>query len=121
MAHVETLLEVDQGSPFEQSWQWGFSPDENSETFTPYNLTGWTAKCQIRAVPSLTGQVYAANVPITIDGPTGTITLSISDDMSLPWKWEFGFYDVVLIKPDGTPERFAEGKVILSKATTSVP
>jgi hypothetical protein len=120
MSKVTTLLNVDQGSDFEQSWVWGTRP-ENSSIFSPNNLTGWTAQCQIRSTPTPTGNLLVPSVSVAIDGPAGKITLSIPGATSWPWKWSFGFYDVVLIAPTTLKRtQFADGQITLHPGVTNV-
>lgn len=111
MAITETLLTVDQGSEFDKTWEWGWQ-DPDVEGFNLNNVSGWTAKCQIRATPGLTGTIYETDVPVEVGGEDGRFTIIIPTGMSRLWKWKFAFYDIVLTPPvPGEPVRVVEGKI----------
>lgn len=108
-------LAVDQGSDWTMSVTYA-----DPTTKVPYNLTGYTArmfiKAQVGDVSPLL-QLTTANGKITVDGPNGklTVTMSNTETDTLP---ELAFYDLELIAPAGLVTRLIEGPVRTSLGVT---
>lgn len=89
--------------------------DQNGQ---PVNVTGWTARAQIRET-ELTPVLYewsAANSNITVSGTS--VTLSVPAATSAVWMWTAGRYDLELTDTRGSVYRIAEGKVHVSPQMT---
>jgi len=85
----------------------------------PINLTGFTAKMQIRdAGGSLIANLTTSNGGITISGSAGLIDLLISASDTSAMNFTSALYDLVLIAPDSTDTRLLQGKVTLSPGQT---
>lgn len=94
-----------------------------NENGTPVNLTGYTAKMQIRETyPSDVALVTISteNGGIVIDPLIGRLDLTIDADITraLPAPWE-GVYDVFVYAPTGGPEeKILGGQIIIDPQVT---
>lgn len=84
----------------------------------PVNVTGWTARSQIRQTPvdAILYEWSAANHNIVVTGTTVTLTVSPAD--SSLWEWTSARYDLDLTDLSGNVSRLAEGDVCVSPAIT---
>ena len=85
------------------------------------NLTGYSAKMQIRQSASSTDvllELSTANSRISITALTGTITLIFSAAVTAAIDWSRGRYDLELTSSDGTVTRLIEGQISVSKEVT---
>lgn len=110
-------LVIPQGSTWNRSW------DITDPNGNPAVLTGWSARSQIRPVPSSSILLFEWNSTgspgvgvVTITGSTVTIDLSATD--SDGWEFLTGFYDVYLTNTAGQPTRIVEGSVRVSPSVT---
>ena len=90
-------------------------------TSTLINLTGYTARMQIRetvdaatTIASLTTE----NGGITLGGAAGTVTLYISGSDTAAFDFEVAVYDLELVDGSGDVQRWVYGDVSLSKEVT---
>ena len=115
----EQTLNIDQGAYWSQVIEW---QDANS---APINLTGYTARMQIRrkvtSADSLL-ELTTTNGRITLGGVLGTITLAIAaaDTAALPAtpsdrRW---YYDLELVPAGGNVVRLLQGRVVVSPEVT---
>ncbi len=86
----------------------------------PIDLTGITARMQIRDTvesSSFLIELSTANGRITVNGPAGELTLTISavDTAAL---MTGGVYDLEIVNVDATVDRLLEGNVVLSPEAT---
>lgn len=109
-------LTINQGETFTHILKWS---DENN---TPVNLTGYTAKLQIREKPEAVNPLIELS---TENGgiifslvEVGTFTLTISSTATTAITWNTGVYDLLMIAPDLTVTRLIEGRVTVSKGVT---
>lgn len=113
MAVITYNLEVDQGATYSKKFVW------KDSTGTPYNLTTYSARMQIRrsvGASSFMVELTTANGGIVLGGALGTIEIVISETNSKLLTGD-GVYDLELVNgPIVT--RFAEGSVVLSKEVT---
>lgn len=87
----------------------------------PINLTGHTAKLQIReshASLDVLMELSTTNGKITITPASGRIDIVITDEETSAITWKTAVYDLVLYAPDGTARRLIEGKVTVSEGVT---
>jgi len=92
------------------------------DTDAPVNLTGWTAKAQIRPTTdsaTLLHELTSAGGTILL-GADGKVTFKIPGATSLAWTWIAveAKYDVLLTGPAGQLIRMLEGDVLVSPDTT---
>lgn len=124
MALIKVDIEIDQGADFLHEWVW--YQEDSLGVQTPVNLTGWTARMEVRAsAKSATVLADAHTSPTTQDGTitvdsTGLVRLEFSAAASSAWSWETGVYDIELVNIPGpdTVVRFAEGNITLSPEVT---
>ena len=114
MAIIKYDLFIEQGAEFTKSFEWKDSTGE------PVDLTGYTARMQIR--PSVSSDTVIASLTtengrITLGGTAGTISLflgaTVTDGIS-----KGGVYDLELVQTEDNVVRFAEGSVTVSKEVT---
>lgn len=87
---------------------------------TPRNLTGYTARMQIRraaADASVLLELTTVNGRITITALTGTLILSLSATETAALSWTRGVYDLEIVAGSAV-ERLLEGAVTVSPEVT---
>lgn len=85
----------------------------------PINLTGWSARLQIRdASGNIIADLSTTNGKIVLGGAAGTIDIVISEAETTAMSFTTALYDLKLIQPDGESKRFLQGKVTLSLGQT---
>lgn len=109
-------ITIEQGATFQLSLIW------KASTGTPINLTGYTARMQVRRkynsdLPLLS--FTTENGAITLGGVAGTINVSglatLTDDLPAPAP---GVYDLEMIGPTGLVTRLVQGGVYISPEVT---
>jgi hypothetical protein len=108
MPALEYDLAIEQGSTFRRS-----IPVLN-DAGTPIDLTGWSARGQIRLTYRDAGAVY--DLALEVSGSNVEMTVPAAD--SSEWTWRHGVYDVELIDVDGAPTRLMQGNVTVSPEVT---
>jgi hypothetical protein len=108
MPALEYDLNIEQGSVFRRS-----IPVLN-DAGAPIDLTGWSARGQIRLTYRDTGVAY--ELDLTAAGSTVELVIPAAD--SSEWQWRHGVYDVELLDADGTPTRLMQGNVTVSPEVT---
>lgn len=118
------LVDVDrsilQGATFSWSFTWKTAPDEDSAK-TPVNLTGCTARMQIRSKvesPEVLLSLTTENGGIALGGTAGTIELLIDADDTAAITWTSGVYDLEIVFPGGQVRRLMYGSVVVSPEVT---
>lgn len=104
-------ITIYQGADYSQVFQL-FQPDGVS----PYPLTGYTAKAQIRNNAGDTGDPLA-EFATEVDGPTGKVTLTLTEVQTAALT-KNAAYDVFLIGPEHV--LFLQGAVTVDKRVTIV-
>jgi len=111
-------LTIYQGGSFLKAYK--FSDSEGN----PVDLTGWTARMQIRSskisrniVVELTTEDIDNNLTINIDSESTTINIYMSPDQTSSITKD-GVYDLELMDANGDVLRFMQGDVIISKEVT---
>lgn len=113
-------LKIYQGATFFESWEWETSADEGA-TYTPVDLTGCTARMQVRAeVASATAllTLTTENGGISLGGTAGTIELLVDAEDTAAITWDSGVYDLEIVYPGGQVTRLAYGSVTVSPEVT---
>jgi len=108
-------LVIEQGARFDPVLTW---KDENGVVI---NLTGWTARMQIRASKSEAAfliELTTENGGITLGGAAGTISLVITGTATAAITWTKGVYDLEMVSPSGYPTRLVEGTVKVKTEVT---
>ncbi len=87
----------------------------------PVNLTGYTAKMQIRASAysdEVLLELSTTNGRITLDAVAGKVTLIFSPTITSAINWRRGKYDLELTAANGTVTRLIEGEITVSQEVT---
>jgi len=96
---------------------------DNSTPAVPIDLSGYTARMQIRlkqtdATFIVGGELTTENSGITLGGAAGTVTLLITDTVTTAFTFASAVYDLELIDGSGIVSRLLTGTVTLSTETT---
>lgn len=119
MAAHKIKLTVDQGATFRKSVVW--RSGATVETAQPVDLTGCTARAQIRSEldsPEVLLELSTENGRITLGGETGEIRLEIDAVTTAAIDWESGVYDLEIVFPDNTVVRRMAGTVAVTREVT---
>lgn len=114
-ATFKNPLVIYQGATFRATWTY------ESPSGTPIDLTGCTARMQVRAKitdPMALVSLTTANGGITLGGAAGTIGLYISDAATAAFTWKGGVWDFELVWPNGDVDRLAQGTITVSPEVT---
>ena len=118
MAGIKNLT-IDKGSTFNILFTWSTKDINNVKT--PVNLTGWTARSQMReshdaatAVVSLTTE----NSGIVLGGSSGTVQLSIAATATSAITIDKGVWDLEMVDGTGKVTRLLEGSVTFKPEVT---
>ena len=106
---------IEQGATFNRKLTW------TNKNKTPINLTGYTAKMQVRKNPSdsvVLIELSTSNGRIAITGLTGAIELTISATDTTAITWKGGVFSLELTSPGGVVTRLLEGTVTVSPEIT---
>ena len=106
-------LKIQQHSTFRKKFTW------KDGRGRPVNLTGWSAKLQMRTAPGETVllEMSSPSNGITV-GANGVINLYLTDEQTGAIQWSSASYDLVLANPDGEEWRLVEGRVTVSPSIT---
>ena len=89
--------------------------DSNGDTA---DLTGWTAACQVRSKEDHASTLLTT---LNVTNGDGGFAIQWTAEESLLWDFKSGYFDVVLIDPDGEPKQIlVEGMVVVNKVVTNV-
>lgn len=117
MSAAQYDIQIEKGTTFKYTLTY------TDSTNTPINLTGYTAKMQIRkqyiSAEFLT-ELTTANGKITINGTQGKILLNIPAQETDDFMWTDGVYDLVIISSSGEVTRLLEGGVSVSQNVTAL-
>jgi len=89
----------------------------------PVNLTGWTAKLQVRTAPEATPvlvEASTANGRILLGQTNGVIDIEIPESLITALTVTEAVYDLILTSPASVPRRFIQGKVRVSPGVTQL-
>jgi hypothetical protein len=100
---------IEQGAGFRLALTWKDSAGN------PVNLTGYTAKAQVRA--SHKAPVALLGFSVTLGGKAGTVVLQ-ADHEDTEGLLRGGVWDLKLTPPGQEPVRLLEGRAVLKEATT---
>lgn len=114
MAAATYNFTIEQGATLTKTFVWNSGG-------SPVNLTGYTAKMQVRASSAseeVLLELSSANNNIAITVATGTIVLTFSAVTTAAIAWRRGKYDLELTSGDGTVTRLVEGVITVSREIT---
>jgi len=108
-------LTIRQGSTWTQSIVWKSSDGD------PVNLTGYTARMQVRPVIQSETVIVALtteNGRIALGGSDGTLTLELDAETTADIEQASGVYDIELESSDGTVTAILQGRVKFPREVT---
>lgn len=113
MAAVYNIT-IERGETWSRLLTW---TDEND---TLINLTGCTAKMQIRKVVggALVLELSTTNGRITLGGSAGTIALTVTDEDTATFPIDSARYDLVITFPSGASEKILRGSIGIESLVT---
>lgn len=134
-------LAIQQGATFSRVLKWGAYPypvrqdcgvvinaqtgrPANPADFVPVDLTGCTARMQIRSEvesPTVLLELSTTNGRIVLGGPAGTATMTIDAATTAATEWDSGVWDLEITHPGGEVSRMAEGTASVSPEVTRGP
>ena len=112
-AYYDILIE--QGATYQKTFTWKGSDE------TPVDITGYTARMQIRRKKSSVDFEHEAtteNGGITLGDTAGTVAVLIPATDTAALTITKGTYDLELVDPQGVVYRLIEGGVEVSKEVT---
>lgn len=115
MAAGQYDIFIEQGATYDQTFNWKDSAGD------PVNLTGYTARMQIRPSVSRSEIIESfttENGKITLGGSAGTIRLLLTATQTAAITSRRGVYDLELIASNGVVTRLLEGGVEISREVT---
>jgi hypothetical protein len=108
-------LEIKQGATLSLTATW------NDSTGAAINLTGYTARMQVRSAYDATSTILSltSSSGITLGGAAGTIAITVSATvtaaLTAPWA---GVWDLELVSGGGVVTRLLEGAATVSPEVT---
>ena len=107
---------IHQGTTFRQPLVW-----KTGSSLTPVDLTGATARLQVRskvASEDVLLSLSTEDTGIVLGGSAGTIDLFLSDTDTSALTWEYGVYDLEIVRASGDVVRLLQGVFTVSKEVT---
>lgn len=84
----------------------------------PFDLTGWSVIAQVRAAKAPDAPLLHTFTTGVLAGPP-RVTLSWTAEESLAWAWGSGYFDVILVSPEGRPVRVvSQGVALIDKVVS---
>lgn len=112
-------LTIEQGATFMKRLTWTTGP--SVEAATPKDLTGYTARAQIRSragSPTILLAFTTENGGITLGGTAGTIDFLATDEQTAALRATRAHYDLEMVAPDGSVRRLTYGTVTIDPEVT---
>lgn len=117
-------LKIYQGATFSKRLQWSTaSPEDPTVPGTPIDLTGCTARMQIREEKTASAvllELTTENGRLTITPEEGRVDLLLTDEETTEVTWETGVWDLEIVHPGGEVTRLVEGTVSVSLEVTRI-
>lgn len=108
-------ITIDQGATFVKAYRWKVDG-------VAVDLTGYTAKMQVRKKASATSEVLleasSANGRVTITALEGRVAIKIPDEITAALDFSEAVWDLELTSPAGDVKRLVQGTVTLDKEVT---
>jgi len=94
---------------------------EEVPNYQPVNLTGYSARMEIRDKYAglLLHRMDTTGGTILIDGPNGSISFEIPASVSATWTWRNAVFDLELVDALGRVTRLIQGTITLTPEVTT--
>jgi hypothetical protein len=116
MASVPKInLQIPQGATYVHTFTY------EDATGVVIDITGYTARCQLRAVVTSASNFHEAtteNGGIALGGVAGTVILTITAADTAAFTVSKAVYDIELIAPNNTVERVVKGSIRIDPEVT---
>lgn len=114
MAAAQHDITIEQGATFQMSLVW------KDSTAAPINLTGYSARMQVRRKYSSTDYLLNLVSPtnIVLGGALGTIAVTAAATVTDDLPAKPAVYDLELTSPTGVVTRLIEGSVLITPEVT---
>ena len=119
MAATKHPLKIEQGTDFSDLTYW--KTGTSLADATPVNLTGWTARMQIRSridSPTVLKELTTVNGGIVLGGALGSIEIKMTNAETAALTWVSAVYDLELVAPGNVVRRHFYGSVSVSPEVT---
>jgi hypothetical protein len=119
MAVFKYKIQIIQGETYTKIFPW--KAGSSSNLVTPVDLTGCTAKMQVRSKvssPDVLLELSTQNSKIVLGGITGEVKINLSAAETSSLTWTSGVYDLKIQFPDGSVRRLLSGTVSVSPEIT---
>ena len=90
---------------------------KSGDTRTVWNMTGFTAKAEIR--PSENSPVLTADLHANVTGVDGLVSLALTPEETAEIKPGFYYYDVRTIQPNGKTRYWLKGQFLVIGRVTA--
>ena len=113
---VQKNFEVDQNATFTFQVQY-----TEEDEVTPLDLTGATAKMQVRDTAGGAKLAFTLTSPsggITIDGPNGTLSIKCTPTQTSKMFYPKSSYDIMIVDTNGNKIKLLEGFMTLNRSVT---
>ena len=113
---VQKNFEVDQNATFTFEVEY-----TEEDEVTPIDLTGATAKMQVRDTKGGSKLAFTLTSPsggITIDGPNGKLTIKITPTQTNKMFYPKSAYDIMVVDSNSNKVKLLEGFMTLSRSVT---
>ena len=119
MAIFKVKLTINQGETFRQSFTWQTQPVPTTPA-TPVDLTGYTARMQIRQNygQPVIAELNTTNNGIVLGGTAGTVDLYISAVTTAAFTPGTALYDIEFTAPNGDVIRKIAGAITITPEVT---
>ena len=110
----------EQGTTFSRRFEMQYPDAEDPTIYYPYDLTGYTARMQIRRTiesPTAMISLTTENNGISIDEEDGAVTVTMNHNQTAALD-SSGVYDIELINNSGIVSRMIQGNFTLSLEVT---
>ena len=85
----------------------------------PFDLTGWSVIAQVRTAEAPDAPLLHAFTTGVLADPAPAVTISWTAEESLAWAWRSGYFDVILVSPEGRPVRVvSQGIALVDKVVS---
>lgn len=116
-------LQLYQGATFQRQFVWNTSvccgQNTYGATYSPVDITGYTATMQFRPFAGSATLLYDASSNIVLGDSAGTIILTLPASSTEDFTWFSAVYDLLMTDPYGNVTPLLAGNVTVTTAVSS--